>query len=504
MKKNSHPFLPHAPARRLLFRLAALSVCVLLNACLPPFSSKPTPAPPSRPASESAQQHQAASIVKPVSSESSLCFSLALPLQGPAKGIAEKIAQGASAAKQEMERQGTTVNVRMLDTDQSDWLSQLAALPQECALVGGPVLAAPYSAAKKSSAAQGRAFFTFLPQLEPGDEGFTAWRFFPSHQDQVDALISFMQIEMGFTSYGVFYPDGAYGTRMAEIFRQRAILRGAAVQTASYVPGTAASWPDAAAKLVGKREINKTPFPTTDLQAIFLPDSWSSADQIITSLRYNGEDRAVLLGDSLWGEGIQSRPPVMPQNYQLAVFPGPWNPGLSSPGAQALRTAMQGTTPDFWIGLGYDFLHFAAQMKLSAGWSPQIVTQRAMEAQRNIDWSMAPITWDAQGKAAQTLFIFSPVAGGFTPTQPAQLKTAWQEAQLRFAERVRIAQGEHPVPALLTPAPAAASPLSLPRTSVTPQSPSPPASPSGINAPAIRQATPPQDAAKPVASPIEY
>jgi ABC-type branched-subunit amino acid transport system substrate-binding protein len=423
-----------------------------------------------------------------------------LPLQGPAKGIAEKILHGASIAKQEMEAAGTTANVRILDTDQPDWLSQLAALPPECALVGGPMQAAAYSVVKKSRAAGGRAFFTFLPQLEPGDEGFTAWRFFFSPQDQADALLSFMQIEMGFTSYGVFYPDDAYGKRMAEIFRQRASLRGAVAQTASYTPGAAAGWPDAAAKLVKRREINKTPFPTVNLQAIFLPDSWSAADQLITSLHYNGEDRAVLLGSSLWGEGIQSRPPALPQNYQLAVFTGAWNPGLSTPGAQSLRAAMRGVVPDFWVGLGYDFLRFAAHMKLTAGWTPQIVTQRAMEA-RHIAWSMAPLAWDSQGKAVQTLFLFSPVAGGFAPVQPDQLKTAWQEAQDRFAERVRIAQGDNPAPALLAPAPAAASPLSLPRPAIVP--PPPPSPAPGTNVPAIRQAVPPANAAQPAASPVK-
>jgi hypothetical protein len=376
-----------------------------------------------------------------------------------------------------MEGRGTSINVRLLDTDQPDWLNQLAALPPECALVGGPMYAQAYSAAKNSPAARGRAFFTFLPQLEPGDEGFAAWRFFPSPQDQADALLSFLQIEMGFTSYGVFHPDEAYGRRMAEIFRQRAALRGAVTYAASYTPGAAAGWPDAAAKLVGRREINKTPFPTANLQAIFLPDSWSSVDQLITSLQYNGEDRAVLLGSSLWGEGIQNRPPAMPQNYQLAVFPGAWNPGLSSPGAQALQSAMQGAAPDFWIGLGYDFLHFAVHMKLAAGWTPQAVTQRAAEAR--IAWSMAPITWDAQGRAAQSLFVFTPVAGGFAPVRPEQLKTAWQEAQDRFMERMRIAQGGSSAPGLLVPAPAPApakaSPLWLP----------PPAA-----APAIRQSAP--------------
>jgi ABC-type branched-subunit amino acid transport system substrate-binding protein len=469
MQKTTPPPPANASARQVFFRPAVLLACCFLSACLPSFSSKPSPARPPQAASKPAAQQQASSTALPVPPGASLCLSLALPLQGPAKGIAEKIAQGASVAKRELELQGTLVNVRMLDADQPDWLNQLAALPPECALVGGPMHAAAYSAAKKSSTAAGRAFFAFLPQLEPGDEGLSAWRFFPSPQDQADALLSFLQIEMGFISYGVLYPDESYGRRMAEIFRQRAALRGAAVQTASYTPGAAATWPAAVAQLVGRREINKTPFPTANLQAVFLPNSWSSADQLITSLHYNGEDRLVLLGDSLWGEGIQTRPPAIPRHYQLAVFPGPWNPGLSSPGAQALLAAMQGATPDFWIGLGYDFLHFAVHMKLTAGWTPQLVTQRAAEAQRNTAWSMAPLTWDAQGKAAQALFLFSPVAGGFAPVQPEQLKASWLEAQARFAERTRIAQGESPVPALLAPPPGAAAPWRLSRPSADPQ-----------------------------------
>jgi ABC-type branched-subunit amino acid transport system substrate-binding protein len=473
MKNPLRPLPAREPATHAPFRLAALSACVLLAACL--LSCGPRPAPERAPALQSSPAAQRRSAEP-------LCLSLALPLQGPAKGLAEKIAQGANIAKREVERQGTIVKLHMLDVDQPDWLKQLAALPRECALVGGPTHAAAYSAAKRSPSARGRAFFTFMPQLEPGDEGTAAWRFFPSPQDQVDALLNFLLIEMGFTSYGVFYPDEPYGRRMTEIFRQRAVLRGAAVQAASYTPGATAEWPDAAAKLVGREEINKTPFPTTHLQAVFLPNSWSSADQLITSLHYNGEDRVVLLGDSLWGEGIQNRPLALLRNYQLAVFPGAWNPGLSGTGTP-LRAAMQGAAPDFWIGLGYDFLHFAAHMRLIAGWTPQLVAQRAAEAQRNMAWSMAPITWDAQGKAAQSLFVFSPVAGGYAPVRPEQIKASWRAAQTRFAERLRIAQSEDPGPASRAPAPAAASPR-LPQPTFPPP-PAPSRAPaSGTNAPA--------------------
>jgi len=434
--------------------LAVLVACLLSAGCLSSCVSRPA-----KTTSQPVRQ-DAAPVVYSPDPGASLCLSLALPRQGPARSIAEKIARGANAAKRELERQGTMVTLHMLDADQPDWLDQLAALPPECALVGGPMQAAAYSAAKNSPAARGRAFFTFMPQLEPDDEGRIAWRFFPSPEDQVDALLGFLQIEMGFSAYAALYPDEPYGRRMTEIFRQRAALRGAAVQAARYTPGATAEWANAAAKLVGRQEINKTPFPTTNFQAIFLPGSWASADQLITSLHYNGEDRLVLLGDALWGEGIQNRPPGIPRYYQIALFPGAWNPTLAGPGAQSLLAAAQGAAPDFWLGLGYDFLRFAARLNLPAGWTPQLVAQHAAQAQRSFAWSIAPISWDEQGKATQALFVFTPVAGTFAPVQPEQFKASWREAQARFADRVRTAQSG-----------SAAKGLSAPRPPVAPAAP---------------------------------
>ncbi len=424
-----------------------LVLCLLLCSCMSLFPQKadtekaPRPAPP-------AQQQPIQAQIPP---GPSICFSLALPMQGPMKSVSEKIVSGARAARQEIEGRGTAIHVRLLDTDQPDWLAQLAQLPPQCALVGGPLQSTAFSAAKNSHAAMQRAFFAFLPQLEPGDEGFTAWRFFPSPQDQTEALLGFAQTELGFSSYGALYPDEPYGKRMTEIFRQSVQRHGGTVQAGAYTPGSPTTWTDAAGKLVGKYEINKTPFPSREFQAIFLPDSWSSMEQIITGLRYNGEDKALLFGSSLWGEGILAKPPVVLENYKLAVFPGPWSPALPAPKVLA---DVQAGSPDFWRALGYDFVHFGARMNLAAGWTSQQVNARALEAQQG-PWNMAPLHWDAQGKASQALFLFTPVVGGYAPLNPEILRQSLAEAQALYAERLRIAQGGSPAPPPLLGTPAA-------------------------------------------------
>lgn len=73
-------------------------------------------------------------------------------------------------------------------------------------MVGGPLQAQSYAQARAAGATEQRAFFTFLPSLEQGDEGAKAWRFFPSPQDQIDALIAFATDGLNIRAYGAFYP----------------------------------------------------------------------------------------------------------------------------------------------------------------------------------------------------------------------------------------------------------------------------------------------------------
>jgi hypothetical protein len=440
------PFLPFA---------CLLGACMLLASCFSFFSSRSVEESPLRADAPSSLRER---LPPPFLPEPSACFSLALPMQSPMKSVSEKIALGADAARRELERQGTIVHVRLLDSDRAEWLEQLAALPQHCVLVGGPLQSSAYASAKKAQAVRRKVFFAFLPQLEAGDEGFTAWRFFPSPEDQVEALLNFTGNELGFTAYGILYPDEPYGRRMAEIFRTGVLRRGGSVRAVSYAPATPASWPEAAGRLTEKREINDIPFPAADLHAVFLPDSWSSVDQLITSLHYNGEDKALLLGSSIWGEGIRGKPPAMPQQYRLAVFPGVWHPALSGAEIRALRASPGDAEPDFWHVLGYDFVRFASGMSLPPDWTPQLVNRRAAGAQHLVR-TMAPIRWNAEGKAEQTPFLFTPVQGGFAPLNAEDLKYGLQEAQTRFLERLRTARGEArpsplPAPGFRPPAPA--------------------------------------------------
>ena len=148
---------------------------------------------------------------------SSGCVALALPLSGAYGPFGNKIAAGATAAQGELSKSGMMMDVRMIDTESSDWLDKLSQLPPQCVMVGGPLRADRYTAMKSRSIQQSRAVFAFLPSLEGSDEGTVAWRFFASPQDQIDAVLTFTR-NLGISSYGVLAPTDTYGQRMTDLF----------------------------------------------------------------------------------------------------------------------------------------------------------------------------------------------------------------------------------------------------------------------------------------------
>ena len=352
---------------------------------------------------------------------------LALPLSGGLGNMSAKIVAGAEVACREFAASGVQVSLVVIDTDQPDWIARVDALPKEAAIIGGPLRTAAYSAARAQGLTSRRALFTFMPGLEPGEEGTTAWRFFPSSDDQVETLLRFSG-NLGIKGYAVFYPEEAYGNRMSSAFTNKAQSMGAAVHTASYTPDQPTSWLRSVGNLLAANKNSEHARGAT-FQAVFLPDTWKNMDVIVPNIFYYNETRQLLMGTSLWEQGISSGGFVSPQYYGLAIFPGAWNAGLLTPAGERLQSGLLSSgkgQADYWAGIGSDFARLSASMNVSSGWSASGVNA-ALQSQ-NMDWSMAPIRWDAFGKARQELFLFTPVEGGFAPVNEAEFRKAFSAA----------------------------------------------------------------------------
>ncbi len=373
----------------------------------------------------------ASTVIVPLSGKT---LVMALPLSGSLGKIGSKVARGAETARKEFAAAGHDIGLVLLDTQQPDWLDKLAALPPTLTVVGGPLRGQDFAAAQARGLTGSRAFLTFMPTLGAGnEEGRAGWRFFPGPEDQMAALFQLTQ-ELGVTRYAILMPDNdPYMERMADLFEQQAAARGASVALRSKYPAKA---PDTWNKFIGSflgTNKNVDRAPGVSFQAIFLPDTWKHMELIVPNLFYFRETRQVLLGTSLWEQGLTNNDHIDAHYYGMGVFPGAWNLKAPTPAAENLQAAFARAghgEPDFWAGLGYDFVRFAATMDIPQGWT-QGAVNAALAGHTNISWSMAPITWSSSGKASQRLHLFTPVNEGFVPANPEDIKVRFNKAWKR-------------------------------------------------------------------------
>lgn len=346
------------------------------------------------------------------------CIILALPASGPYANVAAKIKQGAEIARASLKKNGIDVDLRNINTEAPDWLAKLSALPPMCAVVGGPLRDKKYMEARKAGVIGQRVFFSFLPTLAQGDEGKLAWRFFPSQQDQIDAIVNFATDQMNIRTYGSFYPADNYGRRMSDMLEKNLAKRNIPLQKASYNPSSSATWSASAKTLINPRmgEDGKTIVPGTNFEALFLPDSWKHMDMLTASLRANGEDRLVLLGSTLWEHGLSGRQAIKPDRYALAVFPVAWN-------RANVPAALKKGNYNFWTALGFDFISFAGHIGLAERPDAGAVQKIAQKSSPLLK-AMAPMRWDSSGIGHQRMFLYQPTPAGLTPLNIERFRQA--------------------------------------------------------------------------------
>lgn len=370
-------------------------------------------------------------------------IALALPLSGPYAEIGWKVMRGAGAAQWEILSAGGQMNIRAVNTEAPGWLEDIENLPSGLALMGGPLRLDRFRDIERRGLLERRPAFAFLPRLEGAVEGLDAWRFFSSPEDQVRALLDLSAGQLGVSDYAVFSPRESFGERYAAAFRQETDVWEASVNaTGTYPPGEPTKWGREVAALVeadlDTPEEERLP-PEPPFQAVFLPDGWSQAKLIAPQFFFYDEDRLLLLGPALWGQGLARDDNVEVQYFRLAVFPGAWWAENPAPGTQALRRTMQADglgEPDFWVALGYDFVRLAAALPpLPAEWTATSVNG-ALAAAEDVQWSMAPMSWGDTGQARQEMFLFQPASDGFAALDAERLARRLERVRARHEDRV--------------------------------------------------------------------
>jgi len=367
--------------------------------------------------------------------------ALVLPLTGRFAPTAAKVLHGAEAAQARLAAQGRTVEIRAINAEAPDWREQLAALPPHFAVVGGPMLTENLRDMQKSGALTSHAVFAFLPDLGGVQEGAQAWRFFTSTTDQVRALAALTADQLGIRSVAVLAPKNRFGQRMAEVFQAEAKAKGLRLASSEfYPPGDHPRWLHSVERLLkvpdSFRRNKNMPLPMPDFEAVFVPEDWAQSELLVSNFHFFEGQHLVFLGTELWSVALDNAKDIDDSYFHLAVCPGAWWP--EAPAAKALQAVLAERSPeaaDFWVALGHDFIRFAALLNLPADWTPALVNQR-LQALHGMEYSMAPITWDAEGRARQNLYLFSPRKDGKVLVDPEELRDAAAKAKSRREKRL--------------------------------------------------------------------
>ncbi len=374
-------------------------------------------------------------------------IALAIPLSDKIGAIGWKIATGANIAQAMLAQQGLNVEVRVVNTSRPGWLNDLNALPPSFTVVGGPLLRSDFQQIVDSKLTRERIFMTFLQSLGDAEEGRDAWRFFASPEDQVRALLDLAAGKFGLSEFAVLAPQEPFGTYMTEVFSQEAWNRGLTMAAyGTYPPKSHTAWGGKVAELLGinPAEHNKrsgTPPPEPGFRAVFLPDGWTQAQLLAPQFYYYDAEHTLLMGSELWSQAVIGGTDADMNYFGLAVCPGAWWAQSQRPGVRELTRRMAEENrgqPDFWHALGYDFVRFAANLGgMSGGWDRKAINER-LAAAPAMDWSLAPMSWNQNGKARQDLFLFQPSRKGLVPVNAEDLFKRMQQVKQRHDERMEL------------------------------------------------------------------
>jgi hypothetical protein len=377
----------------------------------------------------------------PAAANGTVRIALVLPLTGRFAPTAAKVLRGAEVAQVRLAAKGRTVEIKAINAEASDWREQLAALPAGFSVVGGPMLQDGFRDLLKSGVFASRAVFAFMPDLGEVQEGAQAWRFFTSPKDQMRALVDLAADQLGIRSVAVLAPKNRFGQRMAEVFQTEAKAKGLRLAASElYPPGDHPRWLHSVERLLkvpdAFRRNKNMPLAMPDFEAVFVPEDWAQSELLVSNFHFFEGQHLVFLGTELWNVALDKGKDIDDTYFQLAACPGAWWP--EAPAAKALQASLSEKSQeaaDFWVALGHDFVNFSARLNLQADWTPAQLNQR-LQAVRGMEFSMAPITWDADGHARQNLYLFSPHKDGKSLVVPEALREAASKAKQRREKRL--------------------------------------------------------------------
>ncbi len=345
-------------------------------------------------------------------------IALLLPFGDGYRDVSYGILRGVEASIWGFEAEGIDIHVVIINTSCDNWEKEITSLDGERLVVGGPIRLKIWNEILTKGLLNDHYFFAFRSDLPM--EGEKGYRFFPSHEDQVKALIDYFKDNFNITEYGIFYPKSKYGHELGEVFFNKLKeIGGKVLAMGWYDPSKQNTWQKKVGKFLGasdeffqEKDKNKIKEfePDLDFKGVFIPDSFENARIIIPNFFYFNANDLFFLGPTLWGTGHRKLSGLDFSMFKNAYYPSPWKDDLRNNQLNLLKRyedelSKQGV--DFWTCLGYDFVRFASRFQERINRQKKDVIFILNDP--GFKWTIAPISWDNRGIAHQHMYVLNVV-----------------------------------------------------------------------------------------------
>lgn len=271
---------------------------------------------------------------------------MVLPLTGPFASLGRATKQGFEMALEGYGAGGVVLESR---DDAGDSVTAVTSVRElitntGASVVVGPLLTEAALQVADLMRAERRPLLTFAKSgyFAPGDG---LYRLGPTAESQVDSLVDHIGTQFTFTRYGLVYPADAAGEEFAELFRAR--VRDLGLQL---VHESTYQKDDFSALFAIAQEAREK-----NLDAVFMPDSLSSAARFFSYLNVGGGRVVRPLGTASWDNTaeLQQSRAIM----EGAIFVSPFFRASTQPDITKFVSSYRsryGTDPDFLAAQGFD------------------------------------------------------------------------------------------------------------------------------------------------------
>jgi branched-chain amino acid transport system substrate-binding protein len=338
-----------------------------------------------------------------------------LPLSGSFALYGQEVLNGVQLALARLAQQGVALQLIVRDTrgsaeEAASLVEELADTRKVISVIGPLASRSALSAAKKAQEI-GVPIITLTQREGITAEGHMVFQNFLTPAMEVERLVQKATGPMGFSRFGILYPDTAYGRTLMTLFRDSVEKAGGSITAVEFyrpeetdfaveirkMVGLPYPKPEPPAQALGEKKpllnqmgVEKEPSPEkeaepiVDFDAVFIPDNAQKVSLIAPQFPFHKVFRVLFLGTSLW-----QTPDLVEhagEYLQGAVFPSGFSAQSDSRPVKefvALYRKAHDVEPGILAAAGYDTLMLLGHILAKEGPKTRQDLQRAMQASKD-------------------------------------------------------------------------------------------------------------------------